>query len=235
MDDEQRPRLYGRRKGHRLRKGKQTLVETLLPELRVALPEQGGRIDPAALFDRPVEDLWLEIGFGGGEHLAAQASQHPTVGLIGCEPFLNGIASLLDHVAQGGLRNVRILPDDARPLIAALPDASVGRVFLLFPDPWPKKRHERRRFVGPENLDALARVMRDGAEFRVASDDMGYIRWSLAHLTDHPAFEWTARGADDWRERTPDWPPTRYEMKAIRQGRRPVFLRFRRRPRHATP
>lgn len=224
-------RLYGRRIGRPLRAAQQRLLDTRLPRLRIALPPAGGRLDPARLFDGAVAAVWLEIGFGGGEHLAAQARTHPEVGFIGCEPFVNGVASLLGHVAGDGLANLRVHDDDARALLDALPDASIGRVFVLFPDPWPKKRHHKRRFVGPANLDRLARVMTDGAELRLATDDMDYARWMLAHGRAHPAFAWRARGPEDWRARPPDWPATRYEEKATRAGRRSLYLTFVRRPR----
>ncbi len=183
------------------------------------------------MFDGPVDDVWLEIGFGGGEHLAAQAQAHPTVGVLGCEPFLNGVGRLLSLIDRDGFRNVRIHPDDARDLIDALPDASVGRVFVLFADPWPKRRHHRRRFIGPGTLPALARIMKDGAELRLASDQMPLIRWMLYHLTGHEAFEWLAREPGHWRVRPEDWPQTRYEAKALARGETCVYLTFRRRDR----
>jgi tRNA (guanine-N7-)-methyltransferase len=218
-------RFYGRRKGRPLRKGQQQLIDTLLPRLAIALPT-AGRLDPRALFPHDPDRIWLEIGFGGGEHLAEQARANPDAGLIGCEVFLNGIATLLAQVTALGLGNVRVYPEDARDLLDALPDASLDRVFLLFPDPWPKRRHAERRFIQPANLDQLARLMKPGAEFRVASDDPTYIGWALAHLVRHPAFRWTAEGPQDWRARPADWPGTRYESKALREGRQPVFLRF---------
>ena len=221
-------RFYGRRKGRPLRKGQQQLIDTLLPRLEIALPGDG-KLDPQTLFPHKPKQIWLEIGFGGGEHLAEQARSNPDVGLIGCEVFLNGIATLLAQVSASGCENVRLYPEDARDLLDALPEASLDRVFLLFPDPWPKRRHADRRFIQPANLDPLARLMKPGAEFRVASDDPTYIGWALAHLMRHPAFAWTARGPADWRARTPDWPGTRYESKALREGRQPVFLRFTRR------
>ncbi len=221
-------RFFGRRKGRPLRKGQQALIDTLLPRLAIELPTSG-TLHPRALFQSAPDRIWLEIGFGGGEHLAEQARTHPDIGLIGCEVFLNGIATLLAQVSALGLENVRIYPEDARDLLDALPDASLDRVFLLFPDPWPKRRHADRRFIRPSNLDLLARLMKPGAEFRVASDDPSYIGWALAHLVRHPGFTWTAKRPDDWRARTPDWPPTRYETKALREGRPPVFLRFVRR------
>ena len=226
-----RPRWYGRRRGHRLRKGRQELLRELLPRLRVAPPESGGRLDLAAVFRRPVSDVWLEVGFGAGEHLAAQARAHADVGIIGCEAYINGVAGLLAHVREANLTNVRIFDDDARLLFDALPDAGIGRAFVLFSDPWPKKRHHRRRFVSPENLDALARLLKDGAELRFASDHMEYIRWTLEQVTAHPAFSWPARTRRDWLQRPGDWFETRYEAKALRGGARCVYLRFLRRPR----
>jgi tRNA (guanine-N7-)-methyltransferase len=224
-------KVHGRRRGRRLRPGRAALLETLLPDLRIDLPAEGGWLDPAALFDPPRGRLWLEIGFGAGEHLAWQAAHNPDVGLIGSEVFVNGVASLLRHMREEGLDNVRIHDDDARALIAALPDASVDRTFLLFPDPWPKARHAPRRFVGPRNLAELARVMADGAELRIASDDVTYQRWALRQMQACPVFAWQVSGPRDWRERTDDWPPTRYEQKAVAAGRRPIYLRYRRRPR----
>ena len=220
------PQLYGRRHGRPLRRYKAGLVDSLLPALRLESPAPGARLEPAGLFGRPVDAVWLEVGFGGGEHLAAQAKAHPEIGLIGCEPFVNGVAGLLGHIERERLDNIRILPDDARPLLDALPDGAIGRCFVLFADPWPKRRHWERRFIAPHNLDRLARVLADGAELRLASDDPGLIAWMLEHTWRHPAFAWLARRAEDWRQRPEDWPPTRYEQKAVAAGRRPVFLRF---------
>jgi tRNA (guanine-N7-)-methyltransferase len=222
-------RFYGRRKGRPLRKGQQSLIETLLPRLAIELPETG-KLDPRAQFRQAPQQVWLEIGFGGGEHLAEQARANPQAGIIGCEVFLNGIATLLAQVEMHGLANVRIHPEDARDLLDVLPDQSLDRVFLLFPDPWPKRRHAERRFIQTERLDQLARLMKPNAEFRVGSDDPGYITWALAHLSAHPRFEWLAKRPADWQVRPDDWPQTRYEAKALRAGRRPAFFRFRRRP-----
>jgi len=224
--------VYGRRRGRKLRPGQQALRDRLLPALRVDLPE-AGPLAVAALFARPIEAVWLEVGFGAGEHLAAQAAAHPECGFIGCEVFENGVVKLLGEVKRRGLDNIRLFLDDARLLIAALPEASLARVFILFPDPWPKQRHHKRRIIAPATLDALARAMSDGAELRLATDDRDYLRWMLAHAIGHPDFEWLARGPADWRERPADWPQTRYEQKAIAAGRQPAFLRFRRRPRRS--
>ena len=221
--------FYGRRQGRKLRPGRQRLMDELLPRLGIALPEPGGtldRIDPWALFPSRPQALWLEIGFGGGEHLAAQAARHPEIGFIGSEVFVNGIATLLAGIERDRLANIRIWPEDARFLLDALPDACLGRVFLLFPDPWPKRRHAERRFIGPDNLARLARVLVPGGELRVASDDAGYVAWALRHLRRHPDFHWVAQRPDDWRRPPADWVPTRYESKALAEGRKPAYLRF---------
>ena len=231
-NETQRRQLYGRRRGRRLRPGRQGLMAELLPRLEVSLPA-AGPLDPRRLFDRAVADVWLEVGFGAGEHLAAQARAHPDIGFIGCEPFVNGVASLIAIVAAERLENLRIHPDDARPLIDALGDATIGRLFVLFPDPWPKVRHLKRRFILPETLDACARILRDGAEFRLATDHPGYCRWMLDHLRRHGAFTWLARTPHDWRDRPEDWPETRYEAKTRAQGAHPVFLRFEREARNS--
>ena len=232
MTRQEGPRSFGRRRGHKLRPGRQALVDTLLPKLRVEPPANGGSLDPATLFATPPSDLWLEIGFGGGEHLAAQAQARPDIGFIGCEPFVNGVAKLLSTIEAEGLENVRVRDDDALPLLRALPEACIGRAFLLFPDPWPKARHHRRRFVSPANLDLLAHLLADGAEFRFASDHDGYVDWTLYHVRRHPAFEWTARRPGDWRERPVDAFPTRYEAKALERGETCTYLTFRRRSRN---
>jgi tRNA (guanine-N7-)-methyltransferase len=215
---------YGRRRGRRLRASQQVLLETLLPSLAIEVSDAA--IEPRRLFAEGVRELWLEIGFGGGEHLAAQAAAHPEVGFIGCEPFVNGVVSLLAQVKARDLCNVRLWPRDARALIARLPARSVQRAFILFPDPWPKARHHKRRLIAGPFLDALARVLALGAELRVATDDRDYLVWILERLTAHPDFRWCARRAGDWRERPADWPPTRYEQKAVAAGRKPAYLRF---------
>ncbi|WP_044564260.1 tRNA (guanosine(46)-N(7))-methyltransferase TrmB [Azospirillum sp. B4] len=227
-----RPLLYGRRRGRPLRQHRTSLIEGLLPHLQLDPPATGGTIDPAALFPQPKRDLWFEVGFGGGEHLAQQAAANPDIGFIGCEPFINGVANLLQHIeAQDLSGNIRVCPDDARPILDALPEASVGRVFVLFADPWPKLRHAERRFIGPANLPRLARVLKDGAELRLATDDPQLCRWMLEHAWRHPDFEWLADKAADWRVPPADWVQTRYEQKALEAGRVPVYLRFRRKSR----
>jgi len=220
--------LYGRRKGPGLSAHQKHLRETLLPRLRLDLDRLTA---PRGAFDEPVEDVWLEVGFGAGEHLLWQGEQHPNVGLIGAEPYESGVAKLLSKLetAAAACPRIRVHEGDARDIIARLPDASLGRAFVLFPDPWPKTRHHKRRFIQTAMLDDLARVLKDGAELRVASDDAGYIDWTLERAQAHPAFRWTARSVSDWKQRPPDWPPTRYEEKALHGP--PAYLRLIRRDR----
>ncbi|MGU3538758.1 tRNA (guanine(46)-N(7))-methyltransferase TrmB [Methylobacterium sp. A54F] len=220
--------FFGRRKGKRLRGAQEQRLAELLPRLRVAVPPAGAGLDPAALFAEPRDEIWLEIGFGGGEHLAAQAAAHPRVGIIGAEPFVNGVVKLLRTVDEQGLRNVRIRDEDVTALLAALPDASLARVYLLYPDPWPKRRQRKRRFVSDASLAEIARVLRPGGHFRFASDIDDYAGWTLVRAARCPALRWTARSAADWREPFSGWPGTRYEAKAIAAGRRPTYLTFER-------
>jgi tRNA (guanine-N7-)-methyltransferase len=229
-EDGTRLLLYGRRRGRTLRPGQQQRLAELLPRLGFELPATGA-LDPRALFAGPVDAVWLELGFGGGEHLVAQAADHPATGMIGAEVFENGIAKLLREVARRGLGNIRVFADDARALVAALAPSSIARAFILFPDPWPKARHKKRRLLSPPLIDALARTLEDGAELRLATDDMDYARQMLERMLDHRAFRWLAAGPGDWRARTADWPPTRYEEKALARGAKPIYLRFLRRAR----
>jgi tRNA (guanine-N7-)-methyltransferase len=221
-------RFYGRRAGRRLRPSRRLLLETVLPDLRIRPPAAPDPLDVASLFPTPITDLWLEVGFGAGEHLAAQAANHPDIGFIGCEAYVDGVAALLDKVTTAALNNVRIYDGDARILLDGLPDACLGRVFILFSDPWPKKRHHRRRFIVQENLDQLARLMKDGAELRFASDHMEYVSWALERITAHQAFAWPALRPGDWRQRPGDGFATRYETKALDQGRACAYLSFQR-------
>lgn len=220
------PALYGRTKGHPLRQRQQTLVETLLPKIATPDPERG-TIDLKAMFPAAAR-IELEIGFGGGEHLAFQAARARGTGFIGAEPFINGVAQLLQKIDGEGLTNIRIRHGDARPLIEALPAASLSRLYVLHPDPWPKKRHYKRRMISPWFFAEAARLLKPGADLRVASDIPDYVRWTLMHAQSATGFEWTAKRADDWRERPDDWPQTRYEAKALREGRAPAYLVFRR-------
>lgn len=208
--------LYGRRKGRRLRGHKADLMESLLPQLRLA---DEGPVNPATLFPDKKE-IWLEIGFGGGEHMAHQATENLHAGIIGCEPFVNGIASALDHIAARGLTNIRLFPNDARALLDRLPPACLSRCFLLFPDPWPKKRHADRRFIGEKTLLQLERVLKPGAELRLASDDPTMQLWFTEHLEASGSFTpmaGTQRGA--WAEKPTDWITTRYEEKNLAKKR----------------
>jgi tRNA (guanine-N7-)-methyltransferase len=220
--DRHRRKLYGRRKGPKLSARQAGLRRTLLKDLAWHL---GG--DPLAQFPNGVQDLWLEVGFGAGEHLVWQARQHPQVGLIGAEPYEMGVAKLLAKLEESKLNTVRLFEGDGRDIIETLPDRSLGRFFLLFPDPWPKTRHHKRRFLQMEMLDGLARVMKPGAELRFATDDKSYLPYSLERLMAHPAFDWLAEGPAGWKLRPSDWPPTRYETKEIKGP--PTFLRFVRR------
>lgn len=216
-----RRHLFGRRKGPKLSARQLLLRETLLPHLSIQL--HNGR-EPREYFDRTVDDVWLEVGYGGGEHLLWQAKEHPNVGIIGAEPYVSGTAKLLSKLGAEALTNIRLYEDDARDIIEALPDSSIGRFFILFPDPWHKTRHHKRRFIQTDMLDQIARVLKPGAELRFASDDAGYVAYALERLMAHRAFSWTARGSSDWKTRPADWPSTRYESKELHGP--PVFLRF---------
>ncbi len=223
--------FYGRRKGKTLRDSQKTYLDEDLVALSPGAVDWQVNpdrmpLDVAARFGgRPV---WLEIGFGGGEHLVHQAALHPEVEIVGCEPFINVVAMLLGKIRDAGVQNVAIYPDDVRDLFDVLPDGSIDRAFLLYPDPWPKKRHHRRRFVTPEHLEPLARVMARGAVFRVATDIPDYVRQALEEVP-KAGFEWLAEGPADWRRPWGDWVETRYEAKALREGRVPHYLTFRRR------
>lgn len=227
LDQPRRTVFYGRRRGKTLRPRGQELLKLLLPRLVVPRPGPDDHLDPRSLFDTPLRAVWLEVGFGGGEHLAAQAEAHRDVGILGGEAFINGVVSLLNHVDRNNLRNVRIYPDDIRHLFPALPDGCLEKVFVLFPDPWPKNRHVDRRFIGPANLPELARLLVPGGELRVASDDPTYIEWAHAQLCHSPWFDLDQAV----RERPADWAPTRYEAKALRAGRIPLYMTARARTR----
>jgi tRNA (guanine-N7-)-methyltransferase len=232
VTETRRRTLHGRRRGKKLRAGQQGLLDTLLPKLALVIPD-GGAIDLASTFGGklPPGGVWLEVGFGSGEHLVWQAERNPAVGLIGCEPYINGVAKCLAHVERAGVGNIRLFTDDARFVIAALPPLSLDRVFVLFPDPWPKSRHHKRRLVQRDMLSALAPLMKPGAELRLATDDPSYLPWMVEHACRHPAFEWLAERPGDWRSRPADWPATRYEQKML-AGHKPTFLRLRRRHHH---
>jgi tRNA (guanine-N7-)-methyltransferase len=199
----------------------------LLPALKIDI-DRPPPSRAADLFSGPVDAVRLEIGFGGGEHLIAEAAAMPAGGFIGVEPFINGMAKAVAAISDRGLANVRLFGGDAARLLDWLPAGSLSRIDLLYPDPWPKKRHWKRRFVSPENLDRMARVLRQGGELRFVSDISNYVEWTLSHLLRRRDFLWTARRADDWRKPWAGWPGTRYEAKALKAGRRPAYLIFRR-------
>lgn len=217
-------RLYGRRQGHKLRQGQSALVEELLPAVEVPTT---GPLDAPTLFgdDRPLE---LEIGFGAGEHLAGQAAARPDHGFIGCEPFLNGVVGALGHIRDRGLDNVRLHMGDALEVIERLPDASLDRVYLLHPDPWPKARHAKRRMVNDGPLDLIAAKLKPGHEFRLGTDDPTYCRWAMMVMNRRRDFVWTAQTPGDFLTRPGDWPETRYERKARRQGHEVWYFTYRR-------
>lgn len=222
--------FYGRRRGKGLRASQERYLASDLAARApgpVTWQDNPARtpLPLAALFGQ--RSVWLEIGFGGGEHMVHQAQLHPEVGIIGCEPYINGVAMLLGKLRKEGLDQVRIHPGDVRDLFDVLPAASIARAFLLYPDPWPKARHHRRRFVTPEHLAPLARALAPGAEFRIATDIPDYVRQALEEVP-RAGFEWLAESPADWRSPWGDWLPTRYEQKALREGRTPHYLTFRR-------
>jgi len=219
-----RRRLHGRSRGKALRRHQAELVAGLLPRLSVDLSRPLD--EAAALFSAPVGEVRLEIGFGGGEHLIEAATREPGVGFIGCEPFVNGMAKLLARIEARGLANIRLHQGDAIEVVDRLPAASLSRVYLFYPDPWPKRRQRKRRIVSEDNLARLARVMTDGAELRFATDIDDYAAWTLARLRASPDYDWRARTAADWLSPWLDWTPTKYESKAIAAGRKPVYLTF---------
>jgi len=218
--------FFGRRKGHRLRANQARLLETLLPRLALDI----SRSAPAqlrTLFAVPVSEIALEIGFGGGESMVEEAQRQPRTGIIGVEPFVNGMAKALAAIEARGLQNIRLHYEDATSLLAWLPDTSVVRIDLLHPDPWPKRRHWKRRFIQDATVAQFARILRSGGELRLATDVAGYAAWTLQHLLRSPQFEWTAQCADDWREPWPGFTPTRYHAKAAQAQRPSCFLIFR--------
>ena len=218
-------RSFGRRRGRKLSVRQGSLLSDLLPCVTVDLARPAPS-DLTQLFSPGTSAVWLEIGFGGAEHLIWQARANPGVGFIGCEPFEEGVVKALTAIDAEGIGNLRIWGDDVRPLLRWLPDASLGRVFMLFPDPWPKARHQKRRLFSPSLLAELQRVMVPGAELRLATDIGDYARTALLAVAETPAFRWTAEAPGDWRVRPDDWPGTRYEAKAVREGRRRYYFRF---------
>ena len=235
---EDRPHFFGRRKGRVIRKTKTTLLESFLPTLKIG---EDTNFKSPDLFGVPVKQICLEIGFGNGEHLAGQAKNNPTVGYIGAEVFQNGVANLLSLITgikvtadlpetisleKGRVDNIRIWDNDIRLLFKSMPDNFLDKVYLLFPDPWPKKRHASRRFVNPENLKELARILKKGGILRIATDHKVYKSWTLHQMHDCPLFRWTATCGNDWKHEPKDWVQTKYQRKAIKEGRKAVFLDY---------
>ncbi len=240
QEDIKQPKFFGRRKGRTIRKTKNILLEYFLPRIRI---NEDTCFDKNTLFGFPVEKINLEIGFGDGVHLAGQAAHYPNTGFIGIEVFQNGVANLLTlitgvkdgknipeniEILKNRTDNIRVFDDDARLLFSKIPDGFVDRVFLLFPDPWPKKRHADRRFVNPDNLKELARIIKKGGVLRIATDHKVYKAWTLKKMSECQFFRWTAKCSKDWRNPPQDWVETKYQQKAIREGRKPVFFEYER-------
>ncbi len=225
---ERQPRaFFGRRKGHKLRPSQARLFASLLPQLALDLSRPApARLD--ALFPVPVGEVNLEIGFGGGESMIARAREQPDIGIIGVEPFVNGMGKALAAIESDGLRNVRLHFDDAAELMAWLPEGSLARIDLIHPDPWPKRRHWKRRFVQDAMVAQLGRILRQGGEFRFVTDIADYSAWTLQRFIRSKVFDWTAQCADDWRKPWPGFTATRYHAKAARAERPSCFLTFRR-------
>ncbi|MBQ8870621.1 MAG: tRNA (guanosine(46)-N7)-methyltransferase TrmB [Alphaproteobacteria bacterium] len=240
MQENNQPKFFGRRKGRIIRKTKSTLLESFLPAIKI---DENTVFDKETMFGKPVKKINLEIGFGDGVHLASQALNYPDIGFIGIEVFKNGVANLLTLITgikdgkdlpdeikllENREDNIRVFDDDARLLFDKIPDGFVDRVFLLFPDPWPKKRHASRRFVNPDNLKALSRIIKKGGILRIATDHKVYKSWTLRTMHNCPDFKWTAKTSADWRNEPSDWVKTKYQQKAIREGRKPVFFEYER-------
>lgn len=237
LRDNETPKFFGRRKGRTIRCAKSTLLNSFLPQIRI---NKDTTIN-TQLFSHPVKELYLEIGFGNGEHLAEQALRNPHIGFIGAEVFQNGVANLLTLITGIKIKddlpqtitlspdrvdNIRVYDDDMRILFKQIPDNTLSKIFLLFPDPWPKKRHENRRFINPDNIKEMARCLKTGGILRVATDHKIYKHWTLRQMQKSPYFEWTARCGNDWKKEPTDWVQTKYQRKAIREGRKAVFLDY---------
>lgn len=217
----ERKAFFGRRSAHKLHPTQQRLADELLPKVKLQLAD--GPLSLENAFEQQRQKNFIEIGYGGGEHLARQAQNNRDANYIGCEPFIGGIGKMLAAIDDAELKNVKLYTDDALHLIKALPEASFDGAYLLYPDPWPKKRHHKRRFVNPVTLSALARILKPGAEFRVATDIEDYATWVLGHVMRHDQFVWPAQNAGAWHNPWSDWQPTRYEQKARKEGRHVSF------------
>lgn len=226
-EDDGKPKFYGRRKGKTLKPGRQNAYEEVMAWARIFLPDGAEDIDPKDFFDFPVKTVWLEVGFGNGEQLVHQALNNPDIGMIGCEPFLNGVSALCRDIKEKGIKNIRIWQDDARLLLPSLRSKTFGRTFVLNSDPWPKKRHHKRRFIQTETLDEIHRLMVTGSELRLSSDDPSLNEWQLEKPYFHPGYEWLANDAAGWRERPADMLGTRYQNKGAVAGRATMFFNFR--------
>ena len=237
MYQDNTPKFFGRRKGRTIRCAKTALLKQFLPQIKI---NKDASIDPV-MFGTPVDKIYLEIGFGNGEHIAEQARRNPHIGFIGAEVFQNGVANLLSIITSIKIKedipelisllpdrvdNIRIHDDDIRLLFARIPDSCLDKVFVLFPDPWPKKRHESRRLINPENLKEIARCLKPGGILRIATDHKVYKHWTLRQLQACPFFAWTATCGNDWKHEPSDWVQTKYQRKAIREGRKAVFLDY---------
>lgn len=239
----QKPKLFGRRQGRTIHKTKNFLLDNFLPQIHIN-EQQAAHLEQC--FGTPMSHYCMEIGFGDGDHLAALAKDNPQTGFVGIEVYKNGVANLLSlltsihesvecpadgvvHLADGRADNIRVFDDDARLLFDALPDAVFDKIYLLFPDPWPKKKHAARRFVNPNNLNQLSRLLKAGGILQIATDHQVYKRWVLEQMRSRSDFEWTAKTSDDWRYPPADWHETKYQRKAIREGRKPVFFEYRKR------
>ncbi|MEE2746055.1 MAG: tRNA (guanosine(46)-N7)-methyltransferase TrmB [Pseudomonadota bacterium] len=220
------PDFYGRRKGHRLRRRRRFLVEKLLPEFSISLNPSSYPLHPKTLFEEPMKDIWMEIGFGSGEHLVHQANLNPNIGFLGVEPFINGVAALLDKIDAYKLANIKVLNNDIKPLLEYLAPNSIGKVFMLFSDPWPKKRHKKRRLLSPGLLDELSLAMRSGSELVFASDHMDYVRDSLEIITERSDYNWNPKNSNSWKSLHTDTMQTRYETKASNLGLESIYLKF---------
>ncbi len=219
-------RFYGRRKGKTIKGARAKALEEVLELYKISISDDDKIIDPKTLFDFPVKEVWFEIGFGGGEHIAHQAVNNPEIGIIGCEPFLNGVSTCCKEIAEKNIKNIRIWNDDARLLMLRIKPHSMDKMFLLHPDPWPKIRHSKRRFIQEESLDLISSLLKNGADFRMATDHFALAQWMLEKTYFHPNFKWRAKTSNDWQNPPDDWIDTRYYNKGKRKDHIQVFLNF---------